>query len=248
MVMPSGDGLVASPRADQRRANASRARLRSPAACSAARRASRAVSATDSLIRPMRGGRGWPAPCGHGRVAERDPQVSVGYVVGVAAMEAGAIGRAGSVWRRGAGLDSAAQGVADGDAAELSEGGQGGVPADGVPGAGLALVPAEHVLPGFEGFFCWPAAPGDGDEACHRGEDPGRRVAQIEGELVRAGQQPADEQEVPRARGSDHRPVADPGSLGPGAAGPALEDPRPWRPRPRGSRSWPGWSPGSRTG
>jgi len=40
-------------------------------------------------------------------------------------------------------LDEAVQGVADGDLAELSEGGQGGVPAGRVPGAGLALVPAE---------------------------------------------------------------------------------------------------------
>ena len=43
----------------------------------------------------------------------------------------------------------AAQVVADGDLPELGEGGQGGVPAEPVPGAGLGLVPAEHVLSRF---------------------------------------------------------------------------------------------------
>ncbi len=45
---------------------------------------SRAVSATDSLIGPMRGWAELAASCGHGRVAERDLQVSVGYVPGSA--------------------------------------------------------------------------------------------------------------------------------------------------------------------
>src|SRR4029077_16227629 len=40
-------------------------------------------------------------------------------------------------WCYGAGLDGDAQRVADGDAAELGKGGRGGVPADGIPGAGL---------------------------------------------------------------------------------------------------------------
>ena len=47
-------------RADQRNLKASWARVRSPPAQSAARRASRAVSATESLIRPSWRGRGWP--------------------------------------------------------------------------------------------------------------------------------------------------------------------------------------------
>ena len=72
--------------------------------------------------------------------------------------------------------------------------------------------------------FHRPAAPGDGDEVRH-----GRRPAlgcpaQVEGELARAGEQPADQQELPRAAGGDQRPVADPRSLGPGAARAPLED------------------------
>ena len=42
--------------ADQRRANASRVRVISPAVACLARRISRAVSATDSRMTPMRGG------------------------------------------------------------------------------------------------------------------------------------------------------------------------------------------------
>ena len=67
---------------------------------------------------------------GHGRVAEGDAHVSVVHVsIGVAAAAAGgaACGRQ---------LDQAAQGIADGGLAELGEGGQGGVSAGRVPGAG----------------------------------------------------------------------------------------------------------------
>ena len=53
-------------RADQRSLKASWAGVRSPAAQSAARRLSRAVSAADSLISPSRRGRGWPGYAGTG--------------------------------------------------------------------------------------------------------------------------------------------------------------------------------------
>ena len=41
-----------------------------------------------------------------------------------------------------------------------------------------------------------------------------RRPAQVEGQVVRAGDQAADQQEVPRAGGGDQRPVREPGALG----------------------------------
>ena len=67
-----------------------------------------------------------------------------------------------------------------------------------VPGAGLGLVPAEHVLSGFERFLRRPAAPGDGDEIGHGRRPARRRPAQVEGELVRAGDQPPDQQVLAR--------------------------------------------------
>src|SRR5207344_3546605 len=53
-------------RADQRSANARRVRVISPLAACWARRVSRAVSAMDSLMRPGRGGHGWPPRTGTG--------------------------------------------------------------------------------------------------------------------------------------------------------------------------------------
>ena len=50
-----------------------------------------------------------------------------------------------------------------------------------------------------------------------------RRIAQIERVVPRPGDQPADQQEVPRAGGGGQRPVAEARSLGAGAAGAALE-------------------------
>ena len=81
MVMPAGGGLGRRRRADQRNANATRARLMSLAAYWLARRVSRAVSATDSLIRAIRCGRdrpnlgsgGWGRP---GIVAGDDHEVA----------------------------------------------------------------------------------------------------------------------------------------------------------------------------
>jgi hypothetical protein len=60
---------------------------------------------------------------------------------------------------RGGKGDLAVQGGADGEVAELGEGGQGGVPADPLEGPQLGLVPAECILPGLERFFYRPAPP-----------------------------------------------------------------------------------------
>jgi hypothetical protein len=60
VVVPAGDGLVPPASSGPGNAKARRAREMSRAAAWAARRVSRAVSATDSLIGPMPGGHGWP--------------------------------------------------------------------------------------------------------------------------------------------------------------------------------------------
>ncbi len=104
---------------------------------------------------------GQPGPGGDGRVAERDAQVSV---VGLVPVVAPAVILPGAVFGsvvaaggwRGRESDVAAERVADGDIAELGEGGQGGVPADRVPGAHLGLVAAECVLSGLERFLSRP--------------------------------------------------------------------------------------------
>jgi len=77
---------------------------------------------------------------GHGRVAERDPQVCVVDLVVAAAVSGSSEGSRVRVC--GGELDAAVQGVADGRGAELGEGGQGGVPADPVPGADLGTGPS----------------------------------------------------------------------------------------------------------
>lgn len=59
---------------------------------------------------------------------------------------------------RGGRGDVTAKRVADGGVAELGERGQGGVPADRVPGARLGLVPAGHVLSGLERFLAGASA------------------------------------------------------------------------------------------
>jgi hypothetical protein len=87
---------------------------------------------------------------GHRRVTEGYSQVSVAYR-GVVAGSGAAV--AGGDGCRGQEAGEAADGVAGGDAGELGERREGGVPAGRAPGAGLALVPAEHVLSGFEGFL-----------------------------------------------------------------------------------------------
>jgi len=81
------------------------------------------------------------------------------------------------------------------------------VAADAVPAPGLGLVSAEHVLARSERFLYRPAAPGDGDGIRHRGRSARRRPAQVERQLIRAGDQPADEQVLAFDRGRGHRPV-----------------------------------------
>ena len=71
--------------------------------------------------------------------------------------------------------------------------------------------------------FHWPAAPGDGDEIGHGRRAAGRRPAQVEGVLARAGDQPADQQGLAFDAGGGHRPVAVAGSLGPVSARAPLE-------------------------
>ena len=96
-------------------------------------------------------GAGLAAAGGNRRVAEGNHQVSVVRAV-VVCVPAGA-GGGFAVIGGGGKDDLTMQGGADGDVAELGEGGQGGVPADPLEGPQLGLVPAERVLPGFECFF-----------------------------------------------------------------------------------------------
>src|SRR5262249_57795946 len=137
------------------------------------------------------------------RVGGGDGRVGGGDV-GVGRRSAGGV-RAGA---GGGAIDAAVDRVTDGGGPELGQGGQGGVSADPVPGAGLALVPSEHVLAGFERFLNRPAASRDGDEIRH-GRGPARRCpAQVERQLVRAGDQPPDQQVLPGGGGGGQRPVA----------------------------------------
>ena len=124
MVVPPGGGLVASPASDHRSANASRARVISPAVAWAASRVSRAVSATDSLMAGMRGGHGCPPRAGTGaspRGMRRSASLTCSSSPGP---QAGGVAVPGAAGRQMAPAD----GVADGYLAELGEGGQGGVP------------------------------------------------------------------------------------------------------------------------
>jgi hypothetical protein len=86
--------------------------------------------------------------CGQRRTAAVKLQVSgTGGTLAVSRLAAGS----------GGGEDDAAgEGGADGGVPELGERGQGSVPADRVPGPGLALVPAEGVLSCLERYFSRP--------------------------------------------------------------------------------------------
>ena len=117
----------------------------SRAACWRARRVSRAVSATVSLMAPMPGGQGCPGRAGTGASPRGMPRsapltFSSSFLLFLLLLP-GAGGREGDV---------AARGVADGGTAELGERGQGGVPTGRVPGPGLGLVPGQDVLSGLE--------------------------------------------------------------------------------------------------
>src|SRR6266498_3298577 len=111
-----------------------------------------------------------------------------------------------------------------GRAGLLAEGGQRGVPADRVVFPGLALVPAEGVLPRLESRLYGPPAAGDGDEIAHGRGPAFRRVAQVEGVLVLVPvREAADQQELPRVRGAGQGPVAVAGAFRAVPAGPLLE-------------------------
>ena len=188
----------------------------SPAACCLARRSMRAVSAMVSLMAAMPGGQGCPlregtgaSPSGMRRSAPLMPS-PLSRPVAVR----GASGRVMSPhrWLRTAACRSWARAAR----AVCRQ--------NRVPGAGLALVPAECVLPGLERLLLPATCARDGDEERHGRRGVFRRPAQVEGQVVRAGDQAADEQEVPRAAGGDQRPVREPGTLGPVPARSPLED------------------------
>ena len=193
----------------------------SPAACCLAKRSMRAVSAIVSLIAAMPGGQGCPLralTCASPSGMRRSGPVILSSPSRPSSWLAPAGCREGDV---------AAQVVADGCPPQLCQGGQSGVPADAVPDAGLRLVPAEHVLPGFERFLR-SAAPGDGYEIGHGRGGAFRRPAQVEGQVVRAGDQVADEQEALRAAGGEQRPVREPGTLRSVPARPEAGPSRTW--------------------
>jgi hypothetical protein len=107
---------------------------------------------------------GLPGEAGDGRVAEGDARAGAAGLLLLLAASPHRCQRRGTPWPAGGGRDGgrgrkgdvAAQRVADGGVAELGERGQGGVPAEGVPGAGLGLVPAQDVLSGLERLLNGP--------------------------------------------------------------------------------------------
>ena len=189
----------------------------SPAACCRARPVSRAVSAMDSLIGRDAGRAGLPAAVRDGRVAEGDLQVSVADVAVACRRSAVAGGpAAGRVM-----LPSSAPRMAA--ARSWARAARAVCRQIAVPGAGLGLVPAEHVLSRFERFLHRPAAPGDGDEVRHGRRAAGRRPAQVEGVAGPGGRSAGGSAGLPRAGGGGQRPVAVPGSFGAVPARPPLE-------------------------
>ena len=191
----------------------------SPAACWRARRISRAVSAMVSLTGPMRGGHGCPGRAGTGASPRGMPRSAplTFFFFFSSSFSSPAGGGGGRVisphsalrmatWRSWA---RAARAVCRQNA---------------VPGAHLGLVPAEHVLSGFERFLAGPAPPGDRHEERHRGRLVFRSPAQVKRQVVRPGEQAADQQDVPRAGGGGQGPVRVPGSLGPVPARAPLKD------------------------
>src|SRR5260370_910390 len=131
----------------------------------------------------------------------------------------------GGRWR-GEAVSAGERGL-DGGGPQLGQGGQRGVAADRLVGPGLALVPAEGVLSRLERNFDWPSAACDGDEIGD-GRGPAVRCpAQVERVLVLVPvREAADQQELPRVRSPDERPVAVTGSFRPVPPGPSL-DPAP---------------------
>jgi hypothetical protein len=146
----------------------------------------------------VRGQAGEPAdgePGRDGGVAEWDLQVSVADLV-IASRRAAVVTSAAGSGGQG---DAAGECAADGGP-EPGEGGQGGVPADPVPGTGLGLGSAEHVLSGLDRFFRRLAAPGDGDEIGHgRGLARGY-LAQVEPDAQGPFRPPASQASCRSAR------------------------------------------------
>ena len=99
---------------------------------------------------------GLPGEAGDGRVTEGDARAGAAGLLLLLAASPHRSQRRGIPWPAGGGRDGGREGdvavqrVADGGVAELGERGQGGVPADAVPGAHLGLVPAECVLSGLD--------------------------------------------------------------------------------------------------
>src|SRR5271166_2545614 len=219
VVVPSGAGLVAAPPPGPAQVEGEAGAGDEPGGVLAGEAGQPGGLGDGEPDRADAGRARLPGPGGDGRVAERDAQVSTAdlllFFLLFLLLLLGAGGREGDV---------AAQGVADGGVAELGEGGQGGVPTGRVPGPGLGLVPAEHVLPGFERLLAGPAPPGDRHEERHRGRLVFRSPAQVKRQVARPGEQAADQQDVPRAGGGGQGPVRVPGSLGPVPARAALED------------------------
>jgi len=150
-VVPAGAGLVASPPCRP-------AELEGEAGCGDQACFPFAGEALDQAGLGRRQGdrgdarrAGLPGGGGDRRVSGGEPQVSNGYCgrlrVAAAVLD-GFRGRRED--------DGAGQGRLDGDGPELGEGGQGGVPAEGVPGECLGLVPAEGVLSRPESGFSRP--------------------------------------------------------------------------------------------
>lgn len=140
VVVPSGSGLVTAPPPGPAQAEGEAGTGDQPGGVLPGQAFDAGGLGDGQLDGADAGRAGLLAAAGDGRVAERDAQVSVADVV-LAVVTCGG-GGAGEG-------DVAAQVVADRCLPQLRQGGQGGVPADRVPGAGLGLglVPAQEVLP-----------------------------------------------------------------------------------------------------
>src|SRR5579859_4618368 len=162
---------------------------------------------------------GLPGGDGNWRVSSGEPQVSVGHG---GLLRGAAAGRgAFPGWREG---DGTGQGGLDGDGPQLGEGGQGGVPVEGVPGEGLGLIPAEGVLSRLERGLGRPPAGRDGEEVGQGSGAAFGRVAQVERVLVLVPvREAADQQEFLRVLRAEQRPVRPAGAPGAVPGGPPLE-------------------------
>jgi hypothetical protein len=146
-VVPPGAGLVAAPPAGPAQAEGEAGAGDEPGGVLPGQAFDAGGLGDGEPDRGDAGRAGLSAAGGDGSVPERDAWVSADVVAVVTVIVAACAG--GGV-REG---DVAAQVVADSCLPQLR---QGGVPAGRVPGAGLALVPAQQVLPGLERFLSRP--------------------------------------------------------------------------------------------